>query len=402
MDFVSLFSGGGGLDLGLEMAGLDCLYATDHDADSVGTLQHNRNHLVGPGRKALQSTIIEEADVRQIGGSQILAAIGRRRGDVPLLAGGPPCQSWSSGGKQLGFADPRGRLVDDYLRVADEIDARWLIFENVRGLLTARGLDGRPGSALEDVRAALFAKGWQTHVELLNAADFGVPQRRVRLIIFGYRDGDAPLMPIPAFGASEGQQPWVSLRTCLAKLPMPSDAEIIRPSGRMALDLAGLKPGSGAKSAGKAEATRPGGHWGYKQGAFIADLDLPARTVTASAQQDWIIDPQLGLRRLSPRECAALQTFPTGWEFVGNRVSQYRQIGNAVPPLLARAIGTALFFHASASARSQPEWRGPAPLTQSLQSAIEYTMREERRNGASRRHAATPRIAPRRSGQGQV
>lgn len=399
MKFISLFSGGGGLDLGLEQAGLDCKFATDHDPDSIATLLANRGHSLGQGRRALSDAIIMQQDVRQLEGKYILSQVGGARGEIPVLAGGPPCQSWSSGGKQLGYADPRGRLVDDYLRIASEIDARWLIFENVRGLLTARGHDGRPGSALEHMRSRLFERGWQTHVELLNAADFGVPQRRVRLIVIGYRSGDVPLMPVPTYGQSGGQQQWKTMASCLSELDPIKNDEIIRPSGGMAIDLVGLRPGTGAKSAGKAESTRPGGHWGYKQGAFVADQTLPARTVTASSQQDWIIDDQHGLRRLTPRECAAIQTFPSDWQFVGNRVSQYRLIGNAVPPILAKAIGSAMVSHARVDRGTHGNWLAPAPLAPKLQSAIDYTAREERRNGYSRRHPTTPRIIPTRAAQ---
>lgn len=387
MKFVSLFSGAGGLDLGLEMAGLECAFATDHDSDAIATLNANRGFDLGGGKKAMADTVISLEDVRSLSGDDVLSRIGVRRGDVPILAGGPPCQSWSSGGKQLGYGDPRGKLVEDYLRIASEVDARWLIFENVRGLLTARGIDGRPGSALEFMRSMLFAKGWQTHVELLNAADFGVPQRRVRLIVVGYRSGDVPVMPVPTFGRSRGQRPWLTLRSCLEGVGPISEDETIRPTGKMASDLRGLQPGTGVKSAGKVESTRPGGHWGYKQGAFIADLDLPARTVTASSQQDWIIDDVRGLRRLCPRECAAIQTFPQKWFFAGSRVSKYRQIGNAVPPVLAQAIGLAMMSNVGRITELASRWNGPAPLASILQSAIDYTVREERRNGQSRRDA---------------
>lgn len=396
MKFVSLFSGAGGLDLGLEKAGLECAYATDFDRDAIGTLRRNKGYPLENNRKALADAVIEHADVRALSGRDILSCIGMGRGQIPVLAGGPPCQSWSSGGKQLGYSDERGRLVEDYLRIASEIDARWLIFENVRGLLTARGLDGKPGSALEYMRSTLFDHGWQTHVELLNAADFGVPQRRVRLIVIGYRSGDIPLMPVPTFGKSNGQSSWKSLRSCLSEIAPLSDDEIIRPTGKMVIELRGLKPGSGVKSAGKAEATRPGGHWGYKQGAFVADQDLPARTVTASSQQDWIIDGNRGLRRLAPRECATIQTFPHDWEFAGNRTSQYRQIGNAVPPVLAEAIGAAMLSHAKSATIERLSWSGLAPLKANLQSAIDYTAREERRNGRSRREPNVRRIEPRR------
>jgi DNA (cytosine-5)-methyltransferase 1 len=135
---------------------------------------------------------------------------------------------------------------------------------------------------------------------------------------------------------------------------------------------------------------RPGGHWGYKQGAFVADQQLPARTVTANSQQDWIRDPQLGLRKLSVRECAALQSFPTDWQFVGSQADQRRLIGNAVPPLLAQAIGQALRAHALAQPNTKAlvhAARALQPLPEKLAAAIRYTQKEEDRNGASRRLA---------------
>lgn len=388
-NFVSIFSGAGGLDIGLQRAGWDCLYATDFDKHAVETLRLNAaaGRFHGDG-------VIKQADIRDLTGKEMLSEIGKRRGDIDLLAGGPPCQSWSSAGHQLGFKDPRGRLFEDYLRVAEDLDVRWLVFENVRGLITARGADGVPGSALAAIRKALFSAGWQTRVELFNAANYGVPQRRVRVVLIGYRTGDEP--PIPRASHSDGDEPglapWVSMAEALAVLePLEAD-EIIRPSGKLALELETIPAGSGVKSPGKRETTRPGGHWGYKQGAFVADLKRPARTVTANAQQDWIRDPLHGLRRLSPRECAALQTFPADWVFSGKRVDQYRQIGNAVPPLLAERVGVALRGHIDRRVSSPivaPV--GVAPLPDRLQAAIDYTAREHRRNGASRMAAPSLR-----------
>ena len=392
--FISLFSGAGGLDLGLEQAGWDCIFATDNDPAAIATLLGNRGFGLGQARNFLDGAIIELADVRQLSGSGLLARLGERRGDVPLLAGGPPCQSWSSGGRQMGFEDPRGKLIEHYLRLAGEIEPRFLVFENVRGLLTARGKDGVPGSALAHVRTRLFERGWQSRVSLINAADFGVAQRRVRLILIGYRQGDEPDFPEPIYSefAQTGRLQWRCLNECLSSLSPPRPEEIIRPSGKMAHDLEGLQPGTGAKSPGKKEATRPGGHWGYKQGAFIADLARPGRTVTASSQQDWIYDPQLGLRRLTPRECAALQSFPTDWKFSGNRSEQYRLAGNAVPPKLGHAIGLALAQAVAGMPAVSAVSHVLAPLPPELQSAIVYTMREERRNGPSRRMANESKV----------
>jgi DNA (cytosine-5)-methyltransferase 1 len=392
--FISLFSGAGGLDIGLEGAGWHCHYASDVDADAVATLRQN------VGRRldrfvALGNAFVEQADVRQSNGTDILAKGGIRKGDVMLLAGGPPCQSWSSAGHQHGFEDPRGRLFADFVRLAGELDVRWLLFENVRGLLTARGPDGVPGTALHLIRAQLWNAGFQTSVTLLNAADFGVPQRRVRLFVVGYRTGDAPPFPVEthAKNAIEGRVPWIPLADCLRVIGPLEQDEIIRPSGKLAAELALVPPGSGVKSPGKAETTRPGGHWGYKQGAFVADTSLPARTVTASAQQDWVTDSALGLRRLCPRECAAIQSFPASWQFAGNRTSQYRQIGNAVPPVLAEMIGMTLLGHVSAQPSTGVVHHSAlAPLPETLARAVRYTAKEEARNGQSRKAAPRKRV----------
>ncbi|MBI5926479.1 MAG: DNA cytosine methyltransferase [Aquabacterium sp.] len=398
LEFISLFSGAGGLDLGFEAAGWECLYASDIDVCAVETLKVNQGKWVG-GQQVLGQTVIEQADVAALSGSEILRKIDRRKGEVPLLVGGPPCQSWSSAGNQLGFEDPRGQLFKDYVRIASETGVRWLVFENVRGLLTARGPDGQPGSALEHIRKVLLDAGFQTEVELCNAADFGVPQRRVRLILIGFRAGDRPSFPKATHSKSldlvGGElQPWNTLGGCLAGLEPLAHDEVIRANPSLHAQLSVLQPGSGVKSPGKKETTRPGGHWGYKQGAFVADLALPARTVTASGQQDWVKDPKLGLRRLSPRECAAIQTFPCNWEFVGKRSDQYRLIGNAVPAGLAYAIACELKRSVEAGAK---RLKDPAltsqliPLRPHLQSAIHYTRKEEIRNGDSRRVAPIKR-----------
>jgi DNA (cytosine-5)-methyltransferase 1 len=397
-DFISLFAGAGGLDIGLEAAGWNCRYASDIDDAAVATMQVNQSARTLINRRPVfDGTFIEKADVRTLKGKDILGSIGARRGEIPLLAGGPPCQSWSSAGHQLGFQDPRGRLWSDFVRLADELDVRFMLFENVRGLLTARGEDGVPGSALTTIRSKLLEVGFHTTVSLLNAADYGIPQRRVRLFIIGYRSGDEPSFPLPTHGktladADVDRRPWVSMRKALAEIAPISEGEIIRPSGKLRGELEQLEPGTGVKSMGKPEATRPGGHWGYKQGAFVADPSLPARTVTASAQQDWIKDPQHGIRRLSPRECAALQTFPKDYIWPNKLSDQYRLIGNSVPPGLAMIVGSGLLDHFEKKASTPVKASmGLSPLDARLQAAIAYTKREEMRNGPSRRAAPVKR-----------
>lgn len=389
--FISLFSGAGGLDLGLEMAGWSARYASDLDPCAVDTLSANRGALVGSSIRFMADASIERADVRCLNGQEILGKIGAKRGEIPLLVGGPPCQSWSSAGRQRGFDDPRGRLFSDFVRLANELESRWIMFENVRGLLTARGADGRPGSALESIRSELLNRGYQTGVSLVNAADYGVGQRRVRLFVFGYRTGDTFAFPAPTHSKvsdhKRGLASWLTLGEVLADIQPPAEADVIRPSGLLSDQMRDLMPGTGVKSPGKQETTRPGGHWGYKQGAFVTDPAKAARTVTASGQQDWLRDPQHGLRRLSPRECAAIQSFPPDWSFIGKRSDQYRLIGNAVPPTLGKAIGAALLKHGDRDNSELVARNNLVPLPTGLASAIRYTEREEARNGTSRRAA---------------
>lgn len=388
-NFISMFSGAGGLDLGFERAGWTRCFASDLDIDAVATLRANtrpedRDH-------------VGHDDLRELTAADVAARAGLGRGTLDAIVGGPPCQSWSSAGHQMGFADERGQLFRHFIKLANALDPRFIIMENVRGLLTARGLDGEPGSALALLREDLRQEGWQTTVSLLNAADYGVAQRRVRLFIIAHRTGDKPDFPAPTHGKlpEGGLKKWATLRECLAGVEI-TDQDIIRPTPKLGAQLALIEPGSGVKSPGKAEATRPGGHWGYKQGAFIADLALPARTVTASTAQDWIIDPNHGLRRLCPRECAAIQSFPKEWKWEGKRASVYRQIGNAVPPRLAEAIARNLRAHIERMAPAErTKVTELAPLDKRLMAAIAYTKRDDARNGESRR--SSPALRRRRA-----
>jgi len=383
--FISMFSGAGGLDLGFEQAGWKRCFASDLDADAVATLHANSN--------TRDRGTVWQDDIRDLTHSEVAARIGLLPGNLDAIVGGPPCQSWSSAGNQMGLADERGQLFRHFIKLANSLDPRFIVMENVRGLLTARGLDGEPGSALALLREDLRQEGWQTSVSLLNAADFGVAQRRVRLFVVAHRDGDCPDFPVPTHSKNLTTElkKWVSLRKRLAKFKI-TDEEIIRPTPKLAAQLVQIKPGSGVKSPGKKETTRPGGHWGYKQGAFIADPAVPARTVTASTAQDWIVDPEHGLRRLCPRECAAIQSFPASWKWIGKRASVYRQIGNAVPPKLAKAIATTLADHMRRKAPLEhSNVTELAPLGARLTAAIDYTKRDEARNGESRRSAPSLR-----------
>ncbi len=395
--FISLFSGAGGLDLGLEQAGWNCIYASDVDKASIETLRQNstrENSRV----KSKPSRTYEIADILTLEPTDLLNRLNLETGELPLLAGGPPCQAWSSAGSQKGFDDPRGQLAEAYINLAAELRPRLVLFENVRGLLTARGRDGIHGSALASLRDRFSTIGYHTTVQLLNSADFGVPQRRVRLFIIAYRDMLEPSFPLPTHSKATqsrtsllGTQAWINLGSIVLDGTSIPEGELVIPTAAMKESLSEIPNGKGLKSPGKKETTRPGGHWGYKQGAFIADPKQPARTVTTSSQQDWIRDENIGLRRLTLRESAAIQGFPDHYKFSGSKTEKFKQVGNAVPPPLGKAMGLSLSIHLEresnyptrTSETLSKRSRSPT-LPKSLQAAIDYSRRDHLRNGQSR------------------
>lgn len=388
---ISLFSGAGGLDVGLEQAGFETVAATDFDEDCVRTLLVNQERRVSivsrPGHFHLEGAKVVRADVADLSGVDLIPE-GVEDGWVPdLLIGGPPCQPFSSSGKQRSVLEGRGRLFEHFVRLACELRPRAILFENVRGLVTARGCTGHPGEVLAEVKEAFEAAGYATSFKLLNSADYGVPQRRVRLFMLATRNAPLARFPEPThsreskeslFGKAE---PWVTLRDLLKTLPDPDSEDVVRPSPRLEPQLRDLPCGSGLKSNGRSEPTRPGGHWGYKQGTFVADQDLPSRTVTAASTQDWIRLPDGSLRRLTVRECAALQGFPSEWEFVGTKSSQFRQVGNAVPSVFGRVLGRSLVEALEESRKRRPV---SAPLPEKFRAAVEYTKRDHERNAVAR------------------
>jgi DNA (cytosine-5)-methyltransferase 1 len=389
---VSLFSGAGGLDVGLERAGWETVVATDVDADCVATLRESRDAnlpvAAGSDRTFLARTAIVQADIADLHAEDLRPTDAPSDWRPSLVAGGPPCQPWSSAGLQRGFSDPRGQLVEHFIRLVAQLRPHFVLMENVRGLVTAVGPSGKPGEALQLIQRGLEKIGYASAVALLNAADYGAAQRRVRLFLVASCDHSLASFPVPshqAVGAMtllERRKPWISLGELLATLPAPNTRDIVRPKGERAQQLASLEPGTGLRTEGRVESNRPGGHWGYRQDCFVADLSLPSRTIRAATTPDWIREPDGSLRRLTWRECAALQGFPGGWQFAGTVGSRFRQIGNGVQTTVAEAIARALLTTLSDGPADEPPESPPWPAE--FHRRIRYTVAEHRVNGEHR------------------
>jgi DNA (cytosine-5)-methyltransferase 1 len=336
----------------------------------------------------LQGAALRLADVRDLSGKDLKpdgAPVGWR---PDLLAGGPPCQPWSSAGLQKGLQDERGQLIDHFVRMADELKPHFVLFENVRGLVTAIGRSGKPGEVLIDIKKSFEDIGYATAFATLNAADYGAAQRRVRLYMIATCDHELPSFPEPTHARGEDldlfsiRKGWVDLGRFIDDLPAPAPVDIVRPSQEKETELSALRPGTGLKTVGRTENNRPGGHWGYRQDSFVADLNLPSRTIRAAATPDWIRSRDGTHRRLTWRECAALQGFPYEWPFQGPVTSKFRQIGNAVQADMAEVLGRSIL----ASLRGGQLGRKPGStsLPAEFGRRIKYTTAEHRTNGSHR------------------
>lgn len=328
--FIDLFSGAGGLSLGLEDAGLSCAAAVEMNRDACETFA--RRH---------ERTELHDSPIQSISFSKYKG--------IPLLAGGPPCQPFSAGGKGLASGDSRD-MIPEFVRAVKEARPAVFLMENVPGLA---GPSHR--AYLAEALGKLKKLGYSVTAEIVNAAEYGVPQKRKRLIVVGVRAGlPAFSFPKPTHGPRAGRA-FVSAGSALAKVKE------------------GLSVNESRVVFAKTPDLRPNPYDGhlFNGGGRAIDLAVPSHTILASAggNKTHFLDlnnevpayhqhlvrggkPRIGNlpggRRLSVEESAALQTFPKSMSFSGSRSAQYAQIGNAVPPKLAKAIGNALMHSLSA------------------------------------------------------
>lgn len=334
---ISLFSGAGGMDYGFEAAGGQTVVAVERDHDCCETLRASRKWPV-----------IED-DIENVTTRKILRRGGLRATEPDVLIGGPPCQPfsksgyWASGDSKR-LADPRAVTLKAFLRVLDEARPRAFVLENVEGFSYSGKSEG-----LNAVTAAVAAinqrRGtkYKVHAQVLRAHEHGVPQMRSRLFVVASRDGRDFTFPQPT---RDGVAvPFTTAWDALGNdEPAPAELEDLAPSGRWAKLLPSVPEGQNYL-----HFTAPGGGpelfgWRTRYWSFLLKLAKNRPSWTIQAQPGPATGPfHWSSRRLGRAELARLQTFPGDFVIAGGRSSVQRQIGNAVPSLLAEVVARAVF-----------------------------------------------------------
>lgn len=360
---ISLFTCGMGLDIGFQRAGFETVYCNDITPFACNTIRRNR-----PGIHC------DEGDITGISTRMILAGSGLEKGAADVLIGGPPCQSFSTAGKRRGFKDKRGAALLEYIRVIREARPRIFVFENVPGLLSAAKTHvpfyeraGGRRITKSSSYGSLFAEilrnfstlgGYDFEFSILNSADYGVAQKRRRLVMVGTRTGDAKSLMASIIGSARysmggagGKKPWRTLRDALRGmddrnvefLHFPKWGRYLRyvPPGGCWVDIPKRHVRAAMMGAADSNDPKKRGRQGGRTG-FYRRLawNRPSPTlVTSPVMKGSCLCHPREDRPLSVAEYARLQGFPDGWKFMGTTAQKYRMIGEAVPVELGRQIG---------------------------------------------------------------
>lgn len=333
MKVLSLFSGAGGLDIGFHLAGFEIIGCVEIETIFCKTLERNRQI----GKYITPDCQIFNQDIATFDVTQLSTTA------IDFVIGGPPCQTYSASGRRIGGApgldDARGRLFEHYCRIITELQPKGFLFENVRGLLGVNS-----GAAWKAVVAAFSELGYKVSYQLLDTAAYGVPQHRERLILVGTKADQNFLFPRPLFGPdSPNRKPYVGADEVLLDLQDPQEP-YHEYDGKYGYLLSGIPEGMNY-SYYTAEMGHPNPvfAWRSKFSSFLYKIaqDKPVKTI--QAQLGKFAGPfHWKNRRLTVAELKRLQAFPDDYEFVGSYDQISRQIGNSVPPELARHLGQAV------------------------------------------------------------
>jgi DNA (cytosine-5)-methyltransferase 1 len=360
LNAISLFSGVMGLDLGIEKAGFSTRVCVELDKLACQTVRANSDIPV------------IEKDINDVTSHELLKATNLRKRDVSLVFGGPPCQAFSTAGARRALDDFRGNVIINFLRIVEEIRPPYFILENVRGIYSSAMQYVPPngsnrysqiahlkGGVLYYLVQEFKKMGYLTSFSLFNSANYGVPQIRERMIMFGSRDGRVGL-PIPTHtedGKETGKK-WVTFRQAVKGL-REGDMHYVELSDRDKHYLSMLKAGQYWKHLPEKEIPKAMGNslflGGGKTGFFRRlSWDRPSPTlVTSPAMPATMLAHPSKLRPLSIEEYSRIQQFPPDWEFKGSIRDIYKQIGNAVPCGLGEMAGKAIIDHLEGKTNSQ-------------------------------------------------
>ncbi|MBC7129500.1 MAG: DNA cytosine methyltransferase [Thermoplasmatales archaeon] len=349
---ISLFSGSFGLDLGFEWAGFDTRVAVDIDPASKEIISANRPEI---------PFILD--DIKNIPTETLLETAGEDKGDIDVLTGGPPCQPFSTAGKRMGLNDPRASPLREYIRVINEAKPKIFVMEEVTGLLNARIKhvpikergkrkllpEERKGSVWKVILDELKNTGYRIFQGVLDAADYGTPQKRKRVIIIGLRPDlkvKIPLIPEkthkkPNLPSLKLLKPW---RTLFDAIMGIEPGEFINLPPKYATYMRYVPAGGNWRQIPdrfKREAMNNALYAGGGKMGFYRRLcwfePSPTLVTSPSMKGSMMIHPWEE-RPLSVNEYKAIQGFPLDWELPGSVTNKYKKVGEAVPPTLSYAI----------------------------------------------------------------
>lgn len=371
---ISLFSGAGGCSLGFQRAGFDVLLAVEKDDNAAQTYREN-----------FPKTKLLHQDITTLDAKEVLLQIGLKPTELTFLIGGPPCQGFSSAGTRF-LDDPRNKLVKHYLRFLESIQPRWFLMENVEGLLTT----GK-GEYFPKLAESFLKIGYSIQIHKIYSHWYGLPQKRKRVFIIGNRFGLD--FSMPSFTHFEGESifnenPVLTIMDAVSDLPTPAtmrDSKLAYekpPLNGFQRHLRGdlvtehwtpklesnILEKISLLAAGQTMRNLPEHlhHPSYRRRAFRRVMDgtptekrggapsgvkrllasEPCLTITSAAPRE-LVHPTEN-RFLTLRECARLQSFPDSFTFYGSVQSKIRQIGNAIPPLVAQKLAEHLLQQDSA------------------------------------------------------
>jgi DNA (cytosine-5)-methyltransferase 1 len=353
---ISLFSGAMGLDTGFEQSGFQIKVTCEMRKEACDTIRLNRPDVP-----------LLEGDIAEYTTGTILETAGLQIGEPTVVIGGPPCQSFSTAGTRKSFNEKRGIALLEFVRVVKESRPRFFVFENVKGLTNASLKhisfyerikmkeneipdESKLGTAFKYVLGKLAETGYSISYKILNSADYGSPQKRLRLIIIGARDGEDVGFPDQTHDSPNSIQvitgkrrPWRAVGDVLKDLREDEQEYVKFPSWGKYIRY--IKPGGDwrdlppeiQREAMKGSFFSQGGRTGYFR---RLSLDLPCPTlVTSPVFKGTCLAHPIFDRPLSIQEYARIQGFPDYWKFVGSTMKKYRMIGEAVPVELSYALG---------------------------------------------------------------